>query len=275
MKVGQNLKSIRKRKGLSQGDVAQALGFIRSTYSGYENGIAQPSIDGLCALSEFYCLSIDELIKEDFSTFTESDWQRIEQGNYADAQGHRLRVLTTTVNQEDEELIELIPQKASAGYTNGYSDPDYLKVLPTFTLPFLSKDKKYRSFPIKGDSMPPVMEGSFVIGEYIPNWTHIRNETPCIVVTKDEGILFKIVNNQIASDQALQLCSTNPFYPPYLVAIQDVLEIWKFVNYISPALPEIQIDPSELAQSIVKLQQEVLDLKRSLVPQAIRPASEE
>ena len=54
MKIGDNLKLLRKRAGKSQEDVANDLGFNRSTYSGYENGVAQPNIENLIALSKYY-----------------------------------------------------------------------------------------------------------------------------------------------------------------------------------------------------------------------------
>lgn len=265
MSIGNNLKMLRKRKKLSQEEIATSLGFTRSTYSGYENGVAQPNIDNLIALSEFHSIPIDELVKKDFETFTDSDWQRIEQGTYMDVKGMKLRVLTSMISEDNEELIEMIPMKASAGYTSGYADPDYLKVLPTFTLPFLSKDKKYRSFPIKGDSMPPVVEGSYVIGEFVQNWLSIRNGTPCIVVTREEGIVFKILNNFLDSEQSFQLCSTNTFYQPYMVKVNTILEIWKFVNYISPELPSVQLDKEGVSKSLMDLQQEVSELKNILI----------
>lgn len=265
MNIGNNLKIVRKRKKMSQEEVALALGFTRSSYSGYENGVAHPSIENLVTLSEFYAITIDDLVKKDLSDFSENDWERIDKGLYTDVKGQKLRVLTAMVDSENEELIELVSLKASAGYTSGYADPDYLKVLPTFNLPFLSKDRKYRSFPIKGDSMPPVVEGSFVIGEFVQNWMSIRNGTPCIVVTKEDGIVFKVVHNLLESEQSFQLCSTNTFYKPYLVHVNNIIEIWKFVNYISPELPELQLDDKEISRSLKELQKEVHELKSSLV----------
>lgn len=264
MVIGNNLKLLRKLKKKSQEEVAADLGLTRSSYSGYENGIAEPGLETVVALSNYFTVPLDSLLKKDFSTFSDSDWATIETGVYSDISGKQLRVLTSLVDEHDNELIELIPQEARAGYTSGYADPDYLKVLPTFSLPFLSRDRKYRSFPIKGDSMPPVDEGSFVIGEYVQNWGSIRNGTPCIVVTKDDGIVFKIVNNCIASLQSFELCSTNPIYAPYFVHVNEIIEIWKFVNYISPTLPEMRIDDSQLSRSIQDLQREVLDLKRTI-----------
>jgi len=43
--IGQNLKLLRKQFVKSQDEVSKALDLNRSTYSGYENAVAQPSID--------------------------------------------------------------------------------------------------------------------------------------------------------------------------------------------------------------------------------------
>lgn len=261
MAIGTNLKLLRKRLGKSQEEVAGELGLTRSSYSGYENNVAQPNLESLILLSDYYKVSIDDLVRRDFENYTESDWKKVDNGLQVDIKGTKLRVLASVVNEQNEDLVELVPVKASAGYTAGYADPDYLKVLPTFHLPFLSRDRKYRSFPVKGDSMPPVVEGSFVIGEFVQNWASIRNGTPCVVITKDDGIVFKVVHNLLDSEQSFQLCSTNPFYKPYLVHANDILEMWKFVNYISPELPEVRLDDNDLSKSIQSLQQEVHELK--------------
>lgn len=40
----------------------------------------------------------------------------------------------------------------------------------------------YRIFPITGDSMLPIADGSDVIGKYVSDWTDIKADTPCIVI---------------------------------------------------------------------------------------------
>lgn len=64
MNTGKNLKSLRKHKGMSQEEIAQALSMNRSTYSGYENGVALPNIENLISFSEFFKISIDDLVKK-------------------------------------------------------------------------------------------------------------------------------------------------------------------------------------------------------------------
>jgi transcriptional regulator with XRE-family HTH domain len=264
MDIGNNIKLLRKRLGKSQEDIATGFGLTRSSYSGYENGVADPGIETLILISDFYKVPLDTLVRKDFATFSDPEWESIDKGLYADVQGKNIRILTQLVNDNDDDLIEMVPAKARAGYSVGYADPEYLKILPTFSLPFLSKNRKYRSFPIVGDSMPPVVEGSFVVAEFIQNWMTVKSGTPCIMVTKEEGIVFKIVYNQLTENQSFQLCSTNPMYQPYSVHANDILEIWKFVNYISPELPEVRMDDTQLGRSLHELQKEVHELKSML-----------
>jgi len=261
MSIGNNLKVLRKRLKKSQEEVAKDLNLTRSSYSGYENGVAQPNLESLISFSTYYKITIDNLVKNDFSVLTDFEIGKLTNGLTTDIKGQSLRILASVVSESNEELIEMVSMKASAGYTSGFSDPDYLRVLPTFNLPFLSKEKKYRSFPIKGDSMPPVSDGSYVVGEFIQNWMTIKDETPCIIITKNEGIVFKIVFNLLASKQCFQLCSTNTFYEPYIVNVNDILEVWKFVNYISSELPEVKLDDRDLSKTLMKLQKEIYELK--------------
>ena len=259
--LASNLKLLRKYRKKSQEDVAQELGLTRSSYSGYENGVAEPGIENLVKMSKFYRIPLDDLLKRDLEELTESDWEAIEKGVYADVKGRKLRVLTAMVSETNDEVIEMIPQKASAGYTLGYADPDYIKVLPTFQLPFLKKDKKYRSFPISGDSMPPVSAGSYVVAEYIQNWETLKNNHPYIIITKEEGIVFKIVNKIPGKENVIQLSSTNPLYEPYLLDINEVIEVWKFVNYISHDLPEVTISENDLLKSVKGIQRQVNEIR--------------
>src|SRR6185503_14118792 len=103
----------------------------------------------------------------------------------------------------NKENIEVVPLKAKAGYKNGYADPDFIKKLPTFQLPILFDDRTYRMFQIEGDSMLPIPPKSWVIAEFIENWYDIKTGQPCILLTQDEGIVFKIVYNELKRSKKL------------------------------------------------------------------------
>ncbi|MCD4788896.1 MAG: helix-turn-helix domain-containing protein [Bacteroidales bacterium] len=257
MHFSKNIKFLRKRKGRTQDDVAFALNIKRSTLSGYENEVAKPGVEVLLAFSDYYKIAIDTLIKINLSELPESQMSQLERGYDVHIKGSKLRVLATTVDSENNENIELVSEKAKAGYKSGFADPEYIKILPAFKLPFLSKERKYRTFQISGDSMLPIPDNSWVTGEYVENWQYIKDGQPYIILTMEDGIVFKIVENKIKDKGALMLHSLNNLYDPYEIEVSDVREVWKFVNYISSEIPESNIEKDDLVEEVKALRMEV------------------
>ena len=264
---GQNIKLLRKRRGRTQDDIAVALNMKRSTLSGYENGIAEPGIEALLALSKYFKISVDTLLSVDLSTLRESELYQLEHEYDIFITGGNLRVLTTTVDSKNKENIEVINQKASAGYRTGFADPEYIKVLPTFQLPFLSADKKYRTFQISGDSMLPIPDKSWVTGEFVQNWDMIRDQQAYIILTLNDGIMFKVVENRLKAESRLILHSLNPLYESYSVDLKDLREVWRFVHYISSELPEPNLPMNQMAGALAALQNEVATIKNKIATQ--------
>ncbi|KAF0203579.1 MAG: DNA-binding [Bacteroidetes bacterium] len=259
-----NIKLLRKRRGRTQDETAFILGMKRSTLSGYENEVAQPGIDALLAFSKYFGISVDTMLKVDLSKLSQSELSQLERGYDVFITGSKIRILATTVDNDNNENIEVVNQKASAGYTVGYSDPEYIKVLPTFHMPFLSKEKKYRTFQISGDSMLPIPDGSWVTGEFVQNWNLIRDGQPYIILTLDDGIMFKVVSNRIKTNGYLTMNSLNPLYDSYNINIKDVREVWKFVHFISSAIPEPNLPREELALTVAALKKDMEKLKKQV-----------
>ena len=115
-------------------------------------------------------------------------------------------------------------EKAKAGYVSGFADPEYISILPTFRLPFLSKQKKYRTFQVSGDSMLPIPDKAWVTGVYIQDWSALRDKDAYIILTADEGIVFKVVENRLKHEEKLILHSLNPLYKPYDLHAKDIRE---------------------------------------------------
>lgn len=242
----------------TQDDVATYLEMKRSTLSGYENGVAQPAMEAMIAFSNYFNIAIDTLIRVDLSSLPESQMRQLERGYDVFLSGSNLRVLTTTVGKDNEENIELVSEKAKAGYKSGFADPEYISVLPTFRLPFLSKQKKYRTFQVTGDSMLPIPDGSWVTGVFVQDWNTIRNKDAYIILTIEEGIVFKVVENMIKSDGKLVLHSLNPAYDPFDILAKDIREIWQFVNFISSEIPDNErVIQSQLVKSVQAMKQEI------------------
>jgi transcriptional regulator with XRE-family HTH domain len=264
MYFNSNIKFLRKRKGRTQDDVALALNLKRSTLSGYENGVAQPGIEILVSFSRYFNMSIDTLVKIDISKLSESQLGELERGYDAYIKGSNLRVLTTTVSPGNVENIEMVPEKAKAGYTTGYADPEFIEELPRFRFPFLSEKRKYRTFQLKGDSMYPIPDGSWVTGEFVQDWQEIISGKAYVVFTINDGIVFKIVENNLITEGKLVLYSLNPIYEPYEVHVNEVKEIWKFVNYISSELPEPVMPEKQLIQTVASMKNDLERIKAKI-----------
>lgn len=62
MELKEKLVDLRKEKGLSQAELAEAINVSRQAISRWEVGSAIPSADNLMWLSKFYEVSMDELM---------------------------------------------------------------------------------------------------------------------------------------------------------------------------------------------------------------------
>ncbi len=218
-----NLRALRVRTNLSQEQLAEQLGVTRSRIGSYEEGRSEPGLEMLIQLASFFKLPIDALIRTDLS----------RSGNKSFIDIGKSRVLfPVMVDDDNNDTIEIIPAKASAGYLNGYADPEYIENLQRMKLPFIPTGK-HRAFPIKGDSMPPLGDGSFVVGKFVEDIKDIRDGQTYVLLTHNDGIVYKRVYNKIKEKKSLLLCSDNKLYDPYFVPAAEVLEIWEFVCSIN------------------------------------------
>ena len=185
-----NLRYLRVKSNMTQQNIADALLIPRERYAKYE-GTTDPPLDCLRKISRYYHVSIDLLLSFDIRRVPYEDLIQLEDNRI---------LLPITVDKEGENRIEIIPEKAQAGYLTGYSDPEFIEALQHISLPFL-RNGKYRAFPVTGDSMPPHKEGSFVVGEYIERIGDVVDGKTYILVTKTNGIVYSspIVVNKFYS----------------------------------------------------------------------------
>ncbi|HSF52872.1 MAG TPA: LexA family transcriptional regulator [Algoriphagus sp.] len=226
MSLNPNLKFLRKKKNLTQESMAEALGISRSKLAGYELNI-NPPIETLVKISDYLGVSLDILVKEDLSSYTEYKLRELLETDQF-LRGRKLRILATTVDEHGRELIEVVSQRAKASYLAGFADPEFIAELPRFDLPFLPMDKKHRVFQVDGDSMLPIPDGAWIVCEYMDDWTAIKDGERYVIVTEQDGVTFKIAYNRIASERKLLLCSANPLFVPFEVEAEQIREVWKY-----------------------------------------------
>jgi transcriptional regulator with XRE-family HTH domain len=216
--IDKNIRTLRKFRNLSQEALADVLSIQRSRLASYEEGRAEPPYDLLIKMGDYFHVALDALIRADLSKTKPEDLMKI---------GENRILFPIMVDSNGNDLVELVPVKASAGYLNGYADPEYIESLQHMNFPFLPVGK-HRAFPIRGDSMPPLANGSFVIGKYMESIKDIRDGQTYILVTRDEGLVYKRIYSNMKEDGTLTLHSDNKAYSPYKVKAEDVLEIWEY-----------------------------------------------
>ena len=215
-----NLRYLRVKSNMTQQNIAVALLIPRERYAKYE-GTTDPPLDCLRKISRYYHVSIDLLLSFDIRRVPYEDLIQLEDNRI---------LLPITVDKEGENRIEIIPEKAQAGYLTGYSDPEFIEALQHISLPFL-RNGKYRAFPVTGDSMPPHKEGSFVVGEYIERIGDVVDGKTYILVTKTNGIVYKRLDKK--GINSLMAKSDNTIYEPYEVKASEIVEIWRYACSIA------------------------------------------
>jgi transcriptional regulator with XRE-family HTH domain len=241
--LAHNLHFLRRKKGLSQQELADQLEIPRTTWSGYELGKVEPNITMLQKISTFFDQPIDRLLGE-----------RIDFDDLEVARDANVRVLAITMDQDDRQNIELVDSKAEAGYLDNFQDPEYISELPKMYIPNLPTGS-YRAFEIHGDSMLPMPSGSLVISKYVESLREIKDDKTYIIITESGGIVYKRVKNH-PDQQSLTAISDNEIYPPYLINYDEIREIWRYHAHI--------VFSDARQQNVDWLQETVLNMQKKL-----------
>ena len=251
--VNENIRFLRKKKGWTQEKFSKKIGIKRSLVGAYEEGRSDPRLSNLLKMCEVFSISLDNILKKDVSNLPE--------GQYLKNEDQNVKVLSITVDKIGKENIELINQKASAGYLNSYSDFEFIENLPKFQLPFLNFSGTHRAFEIKGDSMLPLTSGSIVIGKFIEDLSFVKDGKTYVLLTKEDGIIYKRVQ---VLDNTIKLISDNKEYDPYSISSYDILEIWEGIAFFSLDFPNPNNEYSSIKNHINNLYSNLDDLKKKL-----------
>jgi transcriptional regulator with XRE-family HTH domain len=111
-----NIRHLRIKKDLSQEIVAESLSISRDSLAKYEQGRSQPPHEILIKLSHYYHVSIDLLLTADI--------RKINLESLLKMDDNRI-LLPIVVDKSGNNIIEVVPHKAKAGYFTGYSDPEF------------------------------------------------------------------------------------------------------------------------------------------------------
>lgn len=282
--LAKNLKYLTELSGISQAEISRQLGFSRSAWNNYLNGVSKPVIDDLYKILGLFKVSATQILEEDLrkgkfslnenaiKILRKGEFDSQYSGKFYGQKGGEKEVLTVlneprpsfeeriripyiiTVDTQGNENVVFVPVKARAGYLNGYADPEFMHTLPAYRLPGLNNGT-FRIFEVEGVSMYPTLNaGDMVIGSNVEQMDLLRDDRVHVLVTKNEGVVVKRVLNRLKQDGKLILKSDNykdrDLYPPIVVDPGDILEVWYATGYISRQMRP----PAEMYNRLIDLE---------------------
>ncbi len=246
--AGSNFKYLRKLRGWTQDVFADKLNIKRSLVGAYEENRAEPRLETIEKVCKIFRLSLEELLLQDLA------------GTKATTYLDKRRQLK--MDKESQE-ISFVPVKAAAGYLAGYADPDFVDELNTFTLPMLAPGY-YRAFEIVGDSMLPTPSGSVIVGQKVEKSEDIKSNNTYILVSRNDGIVYKRIMKNNRLKNKVTLISDNPLYEPYNIETNEILEIWQAQMILTKANMQQRWNVNQLASMVNNLQEQVTTLKKQM-----------
>jgi transcriptional regulator with XRE-family HTH domain len=142
-----------------------------------------------------------------------------------------------TPQKTANKLTPLVKANAIKDYLANCQKVDYLRSLPTISLPFINSERS-RAFEM-GNDFP--LQNSIVVGNGISDWSEVKDGKFYVLLTAQQGVIYRRVYNQVKIKGALLLSSDNPTIPSFEISIKDVVEIWEVNSFISQQLPEPHI----------------------------------
>lgn len=99
MNIGRNIKEIRKRRSLSQKEVAMQIGIDQAQYSRIESGKVEPTISSLGKIADALGVGITDFFKEEIPTeVSSSDKNLVE----------KIQLLEELEEQERSSILSII-----------------------------------------------------------------------------------------------------------------------------------------------------------------------
>ena len=190
----QRFKQVRDEQNLTQTEFAEVLGVKNST-ADIERGRTKLSGHVVMQLLKQYNINPLWL-------FGESRQKEI------DLYRNDTLPKVVTVNNEGQDNISMVNQKAAAGYPHNVQDTEWYKNLPALDLPLPQyRHATYRGFQVEGDSMlPHFRPEDWVLAKAVENLNYATNNKVYVIVLYDSVLLKKIEKQ--SDEKYLKLIST-------------------------------------------------------------------
>jgi transcriptional regulator with XRE-family HTH domain len=255
-KIGKNIKKIRTVKKLSQAAFAELFSLARPSVGAYEEGRAEPKIDTIIQMANYFNLSIDALLVKDL---TINDLYRFDS----------LKKKSAVKSEKPEAKIRNISKNLNTrvvlfqkylDYIHNFRNDDFIDNLPVYHFPEI-KSVSARAFEVGDDSMSyenaGLMIHDFAICEKKTDSREDLNPGHIYVLVLENNILIRRLS-EIKSK--LRFNADNPDWRQMLIDPEETYEIWE----VSCILTRNLHPPLQMNKRMTSLEEKVELLTRNL-----------
>lgn len=231
-KIGQNIRKIRSAKKLSQTQFAEIFDLTRGSVGAYEEGRAEPKIDTIVQIANYFSLSIDLLLTKEI---TINDLFHFDVFRQKLNEAHSFEKIEKT---SPSAGINLVTIKNQLEYVVNYTNKDFVAGLPKIGLPVDFKGTT-RAFELDGSEM-----------EYNQNGLHHGDILLCGMIDHSKksktGHIYVLVHKggiavrRLKSERSksYSLASDDPNYPDIVIDKDELYELWivrgVYSTYLNP-----------------------------------------
>jgi transcriptional regulator with XRE-family HTH domain len=238
-KIGKNIRKIRTVKKLSQASFAEIFNLARPSVGAYEEGRAEPKIDTVIQIANYFGLSTDALLTRDLTInelyrFDSLKTKKSIKGNNKSSKPDLQKKQFNTVFVSSQQSWE---------YINNFKNADFLDTLPHHHIPKV-RSARALAFEMPDESMSYDYAGIhkedyLICDKQIDKVNSMTDGYVYVLVTK-ENILVRRLKTK---GEKIRFSADHPDTPDLEVARKEIQEIWEASSVLTQNLyPPVKIN---------------------------------
>ena len=255
--IGKNIRKIRTVKKLSQASFAEIFNLARPSIGAYEGGRAEPKIDTVIQIANYFGLSTDALLTKELTINELYRFDSLKKENISVQKerpsGNRQNIIRGN--------ILLVGTDKFWEYINNFKNSDFLDALPHYHFPNISAARAM-AFEIADDSMSYGLSGIhkhdlLVCDKSVDKQGALEPEQVYVLITREDIVARRYIGKK----DKLRFSSDHPDTPAIEYEWKDFLEVW----HVSAVLSGNLHPPVKINEKINYLETRLKDVTERLV----------
>ncbi|MEM7108511.1 MAG: LexA family transcriptional regulator [Bacteroidota bacterium] len=232
--IGQNIRKIRSAKKLSQTQFAELFDLTRGSVGAYEEGRAEPKIDTIIQIANYFSVSIDLLLNKEM---TVNDLFHLDVFRKKLNEAHSFDTKVSAPSAPNG--VEYITIKNQLEYVVNNTNKDFIANLPKVGFPVNREKpaKQLQAFELGNSEMEynqnGLHHGDILLAEKISESKNLSKGNVYVVVD-ESGICIRRLKSKYKS--SLIFSSDNPNYADRHFSVEDIYELWQVLGFYSTYL---------------------------------------